>query len=712
MKKVQFVIFTLITCIFSAFIFASCDTNPRPNYDEPGVVTGVILSLDDLVIAPDESTTLTATVLPADAPDKLVKWTSSHPDIAAVDQYGKVTGIKAGQADITVITIDDNCMAQCAVSVVDPGSGTRVTGVTLNSPSTGITYGKSATLTANVAPDEAANKRVKWTSSDPDIIAVYQDQNSAVTATATAKSGGKADITVSTVDGGKTAKCTITVTFPVPVSGVTLNLDNLYIAPGGSATMIAAVSPADATDKQVKWKSSDNAVATVDANGKVTAKSEVEGTATAVITVTADGNKDATASSNVTVASGGTPVTSVSLDHKTLNLVKNSNNTGALVATLVPSSGATTNFKWISSNTDVATVTWNGNTATVTGNEGGRADITVSTENGGKTDTCVVTVTVPVTGVSLDHTKITIGSNNSTAQLSAAVLPTDATNKNITWSSSDNTVAAVDPNGLVTGKSMGSATVTVTTAEGGYTAECDVTVYGYFDVSSASEWAGALSSISSAQDGSSGNPTVFVINITDSFSTASGGGINGAYKEVRLTGSGTVSLSSNGSLIRTAANQNFIIDGPTLQGKSGNNAALVNIAGGAMELRSGYISGNNNGGFYGGGVYVSGGNFTMTGGTISGNNASGKDGGGTGGGGVCVNGNFTMTGGTISGNNAFGAGGGVRILTGNFTMTDGTIYGSEVDPTLKNFSNTAGAAVADDTKTGGNPKNSTIHKYP
>ncbi|MDR1149515.1 MAG: hypothetical protein LBK66_12885 [Spirochaetaceae bacterium] len=136
-----------------------------------------------------------------------------------------------------------------------------------------------------------------------------------------------------------------------------------------------------------------------------------------------------------------------------------------------------------------------------------------------------------------------------------------------------------------------------------------------------------------------------------------------------------MSLSGTGRLIQTAATQTFIIDGPTLQGISGNNTSLVYIAdNSAVELRSGYIKGNTRSSFasVGGGVYVRySSNFTMTGGEISGNTAADLAGGV-----FILNGNFKMTGGGISSNNTGGAGGGVYIYNGNFSMTGGFIYGS------------------------------------
>jgi hypothetical protein len=196
-----------------------------------------------------------------------------------------------------------------------------------------------------------------------------------------------------------------------------------------------------------------------------------------------------------------------------------------------------------------------------------------------------------------------------------------------------------------------------------------------FAVANETEWNSALTSISNAGGGSSGNPEIFGIRITGNFSVAgktSGYSITGAYKEVWLTGDKTISLSSGGSLIRTAVNQTFVIDGPVLQGSADNNAPIVYIfgSGSAVELRNGEIRDNiNSSSSYGGGVYVFGGTFTMEGGTITGNTAYGNRNGG----GVYVSGGtFTMKGGTITKNTAIG-GGGVYVSGGTFTMEGGTI---------------------------------------
>jgi uncharacterized protein YjdB len=431
------------------------------------------------------------------------------------------------------------------------------------------------------------------------------------------------------------------------------------------------VLPADAPDKGVNWESNNPGAAAVDQNGKVSGIAA----GNATITVrTADGGR--TAKCEVTVETGFVKVESVSLSPAALTILKNGK--GDLTATVSPDNAQYKAVKWMSSNPDIADVNQQG---TVTGIAGGSAVITVSTENGGFQDTCELTVNVPVESVSLDHTEITVGNNNSTAQLTAAVLPADATNKNVTWASSNTNVATVDQNGTVTGKAAGNAAITVTTEDGDKAASCAVTVHGYFDVANPQAWDSARASISGTDGGTDGNPTVFIINITGNVSVLGtyDNSITGSYKEVRLTGgSGTLSLESNGSLIQPAANQTFIIDGPTLQGRDGNDRPLVyGIYGGSdVELRSGYIKGNKIGG-NGGGVYIYNGTFTMTGGEISGN-AVGTN---YAGGGVYVtNGTFKMTGGEISGNTASSSGGGVYVY-GNFEMTGGKISSNTVGAT-------------------------------
>ena len=144
-------------------------------------------------------------------------------------------------------------------------------------------------------------------------------------------------------------------------------------------------------------------------------------------------------------------------------------------ATVSPSNATNKNVTWSSNSNSVATVSSNG---TIAGLSQGTAVVTARTEDGGYTDTCVVTVTantIAVTGITVSPAtmNLKVGENSNAT---ATVSPSNATNKNVTWSSNSNSVATVSSNGTITGLSKGTAVITATTADGGYTDTCIVTV--------------------------------------------------------------------------------------------------------------------------------------------------------------------------------------------------------------------------------------------
>jgi len=218
----------------------------------------------------------------------------------------------------------------------------------------------------------------------------------------------------------------------------------------------SVVSDNTEADKTVTWTSSDTAVATV-SNGKVTAVKA----GTATITAKA-GDKTATCKVTVTV-----PLTGIKLNKSTLSLEKGKSST--LTVTYTPSdTTADKTVTWTSSDTAVATVS-NGK---VTAVKAGTATITAKV--GTKTATCKVTVTVKTTGIRISSEAETIDING-TVQLKAEVLPEDASNKKITWSTSDNTTATVSTSGKVKGLKPGTVIITAQT-ESGEKAECKVRV--------------------------------------------------------------------------------------------------------------------------------------------------------------------------------------------------------------------------------------------
>lgn len=246
------------------------------------------------------------------------------------------------------------------------------------------------------------------------------------------------------------------------VKGISLNPASLALSVGSKKTLLPVFDPIDASVKSVTWKSDNGAVASVNASGEVTGKSN----GTANIEVKADdGDFTATAKATVTTA-----VTGVTLD-KT-NLALKVGDTGQLTATVAPAGASNKTVTYSSNATNVATVD---NTGKVTAVANGSATITVKTTDGAKTAVCSVSVTTAVTGVTLDKTtaNVTVG---ATTRLTATVAPSNATNKAITWKSGDASIATVDNTGKITGVKAGTTNVTVTTTDGTKTATVAVTV--------------------------------------------------------------------------------------------------------------------------------------------------------------------------------------------------------------------------------------------
>ena len=425
---------------------------------EPPVisVSSVSLSKTSITIKEGSSESLSATVSPSDAQNKAVSWSSSNSSVATVDNSGRVTGVKAGSATITVTTSDGGKTATCSVTV--EANIIAVTGVTLDKATAQIPLGGDVTLAATVAPADATDKSVTWTSSDE---AVAKVSGGKVTAVAV----GKATITAKTNDGGKIATCEVSVI--KPVESVAISDAETMVPVEGEVTLTVTVTPEDATIKDIEWSSSDESIAKVDATGKVTGVAE--GTAT-ITAKTVEGGKTATC--KVTVGPKEVPVEDVEFAEAEVTVIEGES---AVVSVNFTPAGATNkNVTYESSDEEVATVDAEGN---VTGVKPGQATITVTTEDGGKTAECVVTVEkapVKVTGVELNYKERTINIGNA-GTLIATVLPKDATNKNVTWTVSDDSVLKVTQDGVVTPKKEGTATVTVTTEDGGFTATCEVT---------------------------------------------------------------------------------------------------------------------------------------------------------------------------------------------------------------------------------------------
>lgn len=327
-----------------------------------------------------------------------------------------------------------------------------VKGVSIGKPEECVYVGDRFKPDVAIVPENALNRNYTLKSLDERVAALDDDGFVVL------KSYGKARIQATTEDGGYTDVCEFDV-YEHTV-GIRLETEQARVRKGGRLTLAAVAQPEGKTDGRLVWSSSDGSVASVDEEGVVSGKSKGE----AVITVTAvDGGY--TAECRVRVYQ---PVTELRMDNRSVTV-----DTGddiQLTATILPYDADNKSIVWSSDNPDVADVNGKG---VVTGVKAGQTVIRATSEDEGISDFCVVTVNQPVTGVSLSKSELSFSKIGDAEQLVASVQPADATNKELNWSSSDESVAIVS-NGRVLCSGYGSAIVYVTTVDGGYMASCVV----------------------------------------------------------------------------------------------------------------------------------------------------------------------------------------------------------------------------------------------
>ena len=441
------------------------------------------LSADKTTLKVGGTAKVTANVLPENASNKGVTFTSSHSTVATVDANGNVQAASAGTTTITATAADGKgAYGTITIKVED-----MATGVTLSPTSKELKVNETAQLAASVLP-ATANQGIKFTSSDETVATVSE------TGLVTARKEGTAVITATAADGSeKSASCTIKVgatAVDVPVTGITLDQPEITIEVLKDAKQLkATVEPANATNKDVVFSSSNTNVAVVSNTGLVTAINN----GAATITVTSKENPSIMAKCLVKV---GAPVlvTDVTVQPAELNL--KTDGTYQLSVSVLPSNADERGVTFESSNTAVATVSASG---LITAKGPGTATITVTAkDSSGKKATCTVTVTQPVKGVTVSPSSVVIQKDN-VQKLTASVVPENATNKKLIYKSSNETVAVVSNDGIITARSEGWATITVCSEEnqaiyGTCTVKVGLPVYVTkitLDTTNVTMWAGA-----------------------------------------------------------------------------------------------------------------------------------------------------------------------------------------------------------------------------
>ena len=417
-----------------------------------GHVSSITLSDNDLILNLGNSVTLVATVLPEDAINKTVEWSSSDESVASVDEAGKVLAKGVGSALITAKAIDGDYQAYCAITVYK-----WITSIELSEELV-VFLGSPQQLSPIIVPEDATVQALSWTSSDESVATVsdYGIVNG--------ESCGTAIITATAKDGsGISACCEVEVR--QYVTGITLNKTVLTINEGDVFLLVGTVKPDNASITSFDWSSSDESVASVDETGKVTAVSK----GTATITATAQDGSGQYATCNVTVKR---LVSSIALNKTTFVLYNGTQET--LTATVSPSTANNTSVTWSSSDASVASVS---NSGVVTGKTRGTATITATARDGsGVSASCDVEVKQYVTSVSLNKNSLSLNEGADDV-INATIKPSNANNQTLTWTSSDESIAIVDGAGKVVAKSKGIATITATANDGSEQyATCTVTV--------------------------------------------------------------------------------------------------------------------------------------------------------------------------------------------------------------------------------------------
>lgn len=399
---------------------------------------------------------------------------SSDSSVATIDSNGLISAVGEGTAQITMEPINKSGSYtspwNIRLTVTSEANLTGVKSVTVTPASASMTVGEQKTLTVYVDADSDEKKNANLTSSNSAVASIGIDGR-----TVWAKSPGTATIkAVSATDPTKYAECIITVTAKSEVTGITLNKTATTLEVGQTETLTATVSAIGNAAKTVTWSSSDANVASVDSNGKVTAKGA--GNATITATSTFDGSKKA--SCTVTVTPKKVSVTGITLNTNSISLDvrDDSKKTYVLLATVLPDDATDKLLTWKSSDTNVATVDSFG---VVTAVGGGTATITATTNDGDKSAACTVTVATPVESIMLSAGNLSL-SKNGTAIVTPTVKPENASNKEITATSKDSKIATVTKNAdgsyTVTGIAAGYTDIIFTAADNGKTASCAVTV--------------------------------------------------------------------------------------------------------------------------------------------------------------------------------------------------------------------------------------------
>lgn len=412
----------------------------------------------------DNKVELEYNLAPSNTSQTDVVWSSSNEAVAEV-KNGVVAGKSVGRADITIASKDNpNVKKTCVVYVSKELDKSKVTAV-INDKNINVNWTKVAHASSYVLS--------RYNKSTGIVNDIYEGTDTAFEDKDL--TSGKYVYTVKAIVDENAADANLysnsvseeseAVIIPESVTGIEVANDyqHMGLFVGGSGKIRYSVIPSNATNTNVTFKSLNEKVAIVDANGVVTGVSE--GNADIVIT-TEEGGFEA----KCTVRVDGIDARGIErVGDKTVTM--GLNQTRQLQVKITPSDTTNKNVQWTSSNNSVATVDSNG---VVTSKNSGSTIITATTHNGLKTE-FFIEVETPVTNITLNSNEINLNTGG-TFKLDATVNPSNASNKNIKWISANESIATVDKSGNVIADVAGTTYISAVSADGKVVATCTVNV--------------------------------------------------------------------------------------------------------------------------------------------------------------------------------------------------------------------------------------------
>lgn len=414
-------------------------------------VASLSLGGQTMTLNAGQSETLTLTAKPEGAEYSGATFESSDSSVLTVDETGTVNALTPGTATVTATSMEpvtNTAKPKTAKIKVTVNRGSEA--VAFSSPFVTVGKGKNITLKPAVLPEDATNKKVTFSSSDTGIASVTSSGQ------VTGKSSGQCVVTATAADGsGASASCIINVV--TAITALSPESKTITVNTGiPSEPLGLKFTPSDATCQRVTWESSDPETADVDDNGVVLGKKPGKVTITA--TSLEDTSKPKSASFTITV---NRPAAGF-----VLSVGKTVPKGGMITpeAIFQPADTTVTKLSWTSSNPKIADVTPKGQ---IRGVGVGKCTLTATTTDGTNlSQTCEIEVIQGVTALKPNTTGRVYVYKGQDRKVSVTASPSDATNKKVSWESSDSSIAYVDNDGVITGRREGTCTITATTEDG------------------------------------------------------------------------------------------------------------------------------------------------------------------------------------------------------------------------------------------------------